>query len=514
MTDVPQSAPSRPNRRRRLISTIEPALRVPLASALAGILAAVGLAIVLPPVLALPFAVGVMGLASLSALMSLDAQRRRDLDAVARNVGELNVRLGATRIKLDGLRSRIDSEPLREADIAPTRSSLAELTAEVGLLGGVLRDVANAVSEHEEKLARAQPLADAAPQPGAAPGSAGSASASGGSVRGGVVLPAADAIALVAQPDQRVDASLKRRDEERLAAVVSAFANGGIEVHLQPVAALPQRRTVGYEALARLRLADGSLLLPSEFVMALERAGHGAGLDAQVLTQVLAICSHLNARAQDQFVSLNLSGGTWGEARALGSIARVLEAYRAQATRLVIEIPQRVWRTLDPARLGIVGGMAANGVRFAIDQVSDLRVDPVALADRGVRFLKVPALMLAGLGEQSSGLDIAAGDVSQLLRRAGIELIGERAETDRLVADLIDLDIRLAQGFAISQPRPIKPEVFLPQDQKQAAADGSPSSADPDALVDSLPVPARSAVQNVAAPAEVRVPFRAVLRRA
>lgn len=502
MTDMPQSLQGRPNTPRRRILQIETALHVPLLSALAGMVAAAGLAFVLPPVLALPCAVGVMGLASLSALISLDARRKRDLEMIARSVGELNVRLGATRIKLDGLRSRVDSEPLREADIAPTRASLAELTAEVGLLGGVLRDVANAVSEHEEKLGKAQIQNDPAPQPA---GAAGLSRPPQGTK---------DMRTLSAQPDQLVDAGLKLRDEARLAAVISAFANGGIEVHLQPIVALPQRRTVGYEALSRLRLADGSLLMPAEFIAALERAGHGAGLDAQVLTQVLAIAGHINAKAQDHFVSLNLSGGTWAEARALGSIAKVLETYRAQSARLVIEIPQRTWRLLDPARLGIIGGMAANGVRFAIDQVSDLRFDPVALADRGVRFLKVPAMVLAGLGEQSSGLDIATSDFAQLLRRAGIELIGERAETDRLVADLIDLDIQLAQGFAISQPRPIKPDVFQPQVQVPVSAGIDQPSANSAALVDSLPITARPGVRPSGEPQAERLPFRAVLRRA
>lgn len=502
MTDMPQPAPSRPSVQRGRFPQIEPALQVPLLSALSGIVAACGLAYVLPQALALPLAVGVMGLASLSALISLDARRRRDLDALARNVGELNVRLGSTRIKLDGLRARIDSEPLREADIAPTRASLAELTAEVGLLGGVLRDVANAVSEHEEKLAKAEASSKAAPMKPAA------------SAAPEPLLAAREPAVLVAQADAMVDASMKRRDEARLASILDAFGNGGIEMHLQPIAALPHRRTVGYEALARLRLADGSLLLPAEFIAALERAGHGAGLDAQVLTQVLAIGGHINAKAQDQFVSLNLSNGTWGEARSLGSVAKVLEAYRGQAARLVIEIPQRIWRSLDPARLGIVGGMAANGVRFAIDQVVDLRFDPVALSDRGVRFVKVPAAVLAGLSEQSSGLDIAAGDFALLLRRAGIELIGERAESDRMVADLIDLDIQLAQGFAISQPRPIKPDVFLPQVAKQEPASPGQAANGPEALVDNAPLAARPGPDPRDAAQAERLPFRAVLRRA
>ena len=485
------------------LPSVEPALRAPLISAVLGIGAASGLAAVLPGTLAMPLALAVLGLASLSALLALDTGRRQQADALARNVGELNVRLAATRIKLDGLQSRINSEPLREADIAPTRTALAELTAEVGLLGGVLRDVATAVSDHEVRLdaavkAPSTPVAMTAAKvpPAAARRAAGDVEAAS-SHSGG----------LVAEPSALVDAQLGRRDDARLEAIIGAFNTGGLEIHLQPVAALPQRRTVGYEALARLRLADGTLLMPSEFIAALERAGHGSGLDAQVLTQILAIAAHLNTKGNEQFVSLNLCASTWADARSLASVARVLEAFQSQAARLVIEIPQRTFRQLDPARLGIVGGMSTRGVRFALDHVSDLRLDPNALADRGIRYIKASASVLAGLEERSPGLDIDVADLALLLRRAGIEMIGERAESDRLIADLIDLDIGLAQGFAISQPRPVKPDVFLPVD--------APSSQPPvTARAENAPLVPPPARNDDVGVAPQRVPFRSVLRRA
>jgi cyclic-di-GMP phosphodiesterase, flagellum assembly factor TipF len=486
---------------------IEPALRAPLISAALGIGAASGLAVMLPGALAMPVALVVLGLASLAALLALDTSRRQQADALARNVGELNVRLAATRIKLDGLQSRINSEPLREADIAPTRTALAELTAEVGLLGGVLRDVATAVSDHEVRLdaAAKAPSTPAAREPSQVAKTA----AMTASIKAAGEVDAASSASsgLVAEPSALVDAQLGKRDDARLEAIIEAFGSGGLEMHLQPVAALPQRRTVGYEALARLRLADGTLLMPSEFIAALERAGQGSGLDAQVLTQILAIAAHLNTKGNEQFVSLNLCASTWADARALGSVARVLEAFQSQAARLIIEIPQRTFRQLDPARLGIVGGMSARGVRFALDHVSDLRLDPNALADRGIRYIKASASVLAGLEERSPGLDIDVADLALLLRRAGIEMIGEHAESDRLIADLIDLDIRLAQGFAISQPRPVKPDVFLPVD----APSSQTASAVPADNVPLVPPPARNDDVGVA---PQRVPFRSVLRRA
>ncbi|MCX7326060.1 MAG: EAL domain-containing protein [Hyphomicrobiales bacterium] len=491
MADAPDSTPFAPPQERRLMPRIEPALRAPLISTVVGMLAGAGLAVVLPTAFALPAAIIVLGLSVLSAMLALDAGRRREADALACNVGELNVRLGATRIKLEGLQSRINSEPLREADIAPTRLALSELTAEVGLLGGVLRDVATAVSEHEKRIADAEEARSSAGKPPS------------GAAAKPATQPASQPV-LMAEPAHVVDADMARREQARLQPILDAFEAGGIEVHLQPIAALPQRRTVGYEVLARLRLGDGSLLLPAEFIPAIERAGQAASLDAQVLTQSLAIAGHLNAKSTDEFLSINLSPSTWAEARSLGSIARILETYQSHSARLVIDIPQRIFRQLDPTRLGIIGAISAKGIRFAVDQVADLRLDPASLSERGVRFVKLSTRVLAGEAVGNAGLDVDMADVALLMRRAGIEIIGEQAESDRQVADLLDLNVRLAQGLAISAPRPVRPDVFQPAAQQASRPPAEPAQQEP-AAPPAVPRPE---------PEPERIPFRATLRRA
>ncbi len=79
------------------------------------------------------------------------------------------------------------------------------------------------------------------------------------------------------------------------------------------------------------------------------------------------------------------------------------------------------------------------------------------LADRGVRFLKVPATLLLDQ-KQPSSADIHAADLSNLLGRFGIDLVAERIEGERSVVDLLDYDVRFGQGFLFSPPRPLRPE--------------------------------------------------------
>ena len=104
-----------------------------------------------------------------------------------------------------------------------------------------------------------------------------------------------------------------------------------------------------------------------------------------------------------------------------------------------------------------LAALAQRGYRFSIDHVTDLRIEPRELADRGVRFIKVPAALLLDQ-RHTSASDIHPSDLSDLLGRFGIDLIAERIEGERAVVDLLDYDVRFGQGFLFAPPRPLRPE--------------------------------------------------------
>lgn len=483
---------------RKSLPALDTTLLRPLGLAACGLGAASIVPAALPGSLGVGIGIGISGLALVSTLLALDAARRAKIEQLATQMGEFNVRLAATRVKLDQLQSRVMELPMTQDDAAPARLALSELTAEVGIVGGLLRDAMTTLCEHENRLAalQAAPAATAnTPQPAMMPARVSSADTG----------PA---------PEQRE-------------AILAALVAGGLDVHLQPIVTLPQRRTAGYELLARLTLAQGDVLTAQEFITVADAAGHSGSIDAQVLTRALALASHLNGRAQNQFVTLNLSAATWTDARQLGSIARIVETYRAQASRLVIEIPQKIFRQLDPSRLGLLTQMSSHGARFALDHLADLRLDPVALAERGVRFVKVPGRLLTDWAERPHDTDIAPADFAAHMRRAGIDLIAEMAETDRMIADAIDLDVRFAQGFAISPARPIRPDAFTAApntvNPAEAQADTAPLTP-PAAANRRAPQPGhgtgqpagQSERQGDVQPERLpeRLPLRAVLRRA
>ncbi|MGX5735487.1 EAL domain-containing protein [Bosea thiooxidans] len=523
----------------------------PLAGPVVGLSAGATVAILLPG--ALGAALGLLaGGAGLMAAMYLAEQRglARHEQALA-GLGEVKVRLATNAIKLSALSQRVEQMPMRDTDAAPARAAIHELTAEVGLLGDLIHQVATTLADHEVALARLPEKAA-----GRIP-SAGMFDAlpydSDGAPEVFLDPEAARRARAERLNEERALAAREAAEEaeaERAALISSALTEGRLEVHLQPVVSLPQRRTRGYEALARLRLDENTLLLPHEFIDTVEARGFGPTLDALVLTRALAIARHLASKEGGIFVSCNFSSATWSSARALATLTRILDKYREHTSHLVIEMPQAVFRDLDPTSLGLLGSMSANGVRFALDQLCDLRFDPRSLSDRGVRFVKAPAALLQDHAEGHLTSDIAAGDLAAMLARVSITLVAENVEDNPTAADMIELGVAMGQGRVFSPPRPVKPEVFAepapasaPTPAAAAAATPTPAALQPVPVPapeqenepeSELPSPAASATGAVLArvfgltppphapavpPPEdnrppARLPFRAVLRRA
>ncbi|WP_100963155.1 EAL domain-containing protein [Bosea sp. FBZP-16] len=439
-----------------------------------------------------------LGLAGAAALARRNTAREREQLLAA--IGEVKVRLATNAIRVDSMAKRLDQMPMGEADAAPAKAMLHELTAEVGLLGDLLQQVATTLGEHDDQLSRIEGRLANPPSPQPA--------------RIAALVPERPDFRapepLVATRQDPAEAAQHRAAEERAALISEALAKGQVEVHLQPIVSLPQRRTRGYEALVRLRLDEKTLLLPSEFLTTVEDRGFGPTLDALVLTRALAIARHLGSKPGELFVSCNFSAATWGSSRALAALSRILEKYHDHIGNLVIEVPQRVFRALEPASLGLLGAMSANGVRFALDHVADLRFDPVSLHDRGVRFVKVSAALLLAEARGGKLADIAAGDIAIQLARGSIQLVAEEVEDDPMVADMLDLGIGFGQGIVFSPPRPVRPEVFAEPQPAETAPIPKPAAA--------MAAPASAEVVEhpaMASPPEVkRVPFRDILRRA
>jgi cyclic-di-GMP phosphodiesterase TipF (flagellum assembly factor) len=254
-----------------------------------------------------------------------------------------------------------------------------------------------------------------------------------------------------------VESAPSRNQAQILAAVKNAVEENRIDIYLQPMVTLPQRKVRFYEAVTRLRDDKDQVLAADDFISIAEAAGLIGRIDHMVMLRCVQVLRRLMVRNKDVGVFCNVAAATLGNPTTFTQCLDFLEANRALAPSFVLEFKQAMFRNLGPAETEHLAALAQRGYRFSIDHVTDLRIEPRELADRGVRFIKVPAALLLDQ-RQSSASDIHPSDLSGLLGRFGIDLIAERIEGERSVVDLLDYDVRFGQGFLFAPPRPLRPE--------------------------------------------------------
>lgn len=234
---------------------------------------------------------------------------------------------------------------------------------------------------------------------------------------------------------------------EVLELVRQAVADGAVDLYLQPVVSLPQRRRRYYECLSRIPDGKGGVLAADAYVAAAEAAGLLAPIDNLLLFRAVQLVRR--ARDQNAHVGffVNVSRHTLKDRGFLSDFANFLEENADLAPSLILEIAQTDW---DPADRDIHEDMemlAELGVRYSLDRVTDLDLDAGVLRRRGFKFLKVDAKRL---------MAPEAPDPLRLKRRfedAGIKLIAERIERERDLLELLEHDIDLGQGYLFGEPR-------------------------------------------------------------
>ncbi|MBX9777405.1 MAG: EAL domain-containing protein [Xanthobacteraceae bacterium] len=253
-------------------------------------------------------------------------------------------------------------------------------------------------------------------------------------------------------------ASSNAEDEIRLAAIRSAIDANRIDLYLQPIVTLPQRKVRYYEAMSRLRTETGEVMPAADFVPLAERAGLMPRIDNLVVFRCVQVVRRLLLKNRDIGLFCNLSESTLTDGMVFAQLLEFLDANRAIAPSVVLEFTQSALRAAGPIENESLSALADRGFRFSLDNLKDLRIEPRDLAARGFRYVKIPGNLLLNPNEAAS--DIHPADLSDLLGRFGIDLIAEKIESEAMVVDLLDYDVRFGQGFLFSPPRPVRAEAL------------------------------------------------------
>jgi len=252
-----------------------------------------------------------------------------------------------------------------------------------------------------------------------------------------------------------------------LETVREALTENRVDLYLQPVVNLPQRRTMFYESFSRLRDESGRVMMPGEFLSVAEPDGLVTAIDNLLLFRCVQIVRRLARQDRKVGIFCNISLASLGDEIFFPQFLELLTANQDLADALIFEIGQDAFNARGSVEARNMGKLADLGFRFSVDKVADLDLDLQDLARSDVKFLKIAAsTLLDELMEVDERLvlrtlpDLAAEDFAALARRYGVEVIAEKVEDERQVVSVLELNFAYGQGHLFGEPRAIKGDVL------------------------------------------------------
>ena len=240
-------------------------------------------------------------------------------------------------------------------------------------------------------------------------------------------------------------------DAGRILDVVrTALREDRVDLVLQPIVSLPQRKRRFYECFSRLRTSDGAMILPEQYVGLAERAGLVTAIDNMLLFRCVQLVRKVHRKKENVDFFCNISPHTLSDADFFADFVEFLESNEELAPHLVFEFAQADFARWSTVGAALLDRLANLGCRFSIDRVTDLNLDPPTLAARQVRFVKIE------IDRMLNGTQLDFG-LLRALRRHRIDLIVEKIEDEARLIRLLDYEIDFGQGYLFGAPRLARP---------------------------------------------------------
>jgi cyclic-di-GMP phosphodiesterase TipF (flagellum assembly factor) len=262
--------------------------------------------------------------------------------------------------------------------------------------------------------------------------------------------------------------ALERAEDFMIDMVRQSLEANKVDLYLQPIVSLPQRKVEAYEALTRLRGETDEVIMPKDYLPIAEQAGMMPLIDNVMLFRCVQVLRRLSERSSGRSVFCNISVHSLLDPEFFPEFISFMDRNSGLSKNLIFEFTQAMMNNCGALELESLNALSSLGFRFCLDHVHDLSTDFEALYGKGFRFVKIDAdVFLNRMAEV--GAPIHPADMRAYLDRYGIDLIIEKVEDENSLRQLLEHDVKTAQGFLFSEPRPVRPEIFDESDAASAA---------------------------------------------
>jgi len=230
--------------------------------------------------------------------------------------------------------------------------------------------------------------------------------------------------------------------------VQKALAEDRFLPFFQPILDLHTNTVHHYEALARMRDDDGSILSPAAFIDIAERTGLIGAIDTAISTKTM---ERQIKEGGDISFSMNISGKDMGDEHFLSSLKSAIKATGAVPERLVFEITETAAiHDLESAKT-FIESLKSMGCKFSLDDFGVGFTSFVYLRELPIDYIKIDGSFIRKLPESRND-QLFVKAITDVARGMGIKTIAEFVEDERIMEYLRTFGVDYAQGYFIGKP--------------------------------------------------------------
>lgn len=224
-----------------------------------------------------------------------------------------------------------------------------------------------------------------------------------------------------------------------------------VEIHLQPIVDLKTARPYAVEALARLPLGDGRLVMPCEF---LEHFGTSelSRLFTAVLRRSLHALNVLDADGHALRVSVNMPPEVLQQPECHGWVCEALEAYGIEPCRLQLELLETSEFRDALRRDAAMRELTALGVEMVMDDLGSGYSSLLRLRTLPFQSVKIDRDLVKEIDREPGRAIECIGALVHMARNLGLRVVAEGLESRELVEVATILGADAGQGYCLARP--------------------------------------------------------------
>lgn len=224
-----------------------------------------------------------------------------------------------------------------------------------------------------------------------------------------------------------------------------------LDVVIQPVVRLPQRRPVMLEILTRLKADDGTLIPAQSFLEFVRDNGGTEQLDRVALQACLDMLLHRKEKGHELPYMLNITPDTLRDVPYMKQLLLFLRTRKDLAPRLIFEMRQRDYEGLQASSRHLLQSLSRLGCRFSMDHVVNPQLSRAFLQTHHISFVKLSASRLAHMGSGDQGHS-TVHRIRNALTRDGVAMIAEHIADEETLLSVIELGMDYGQGYRFGKP--------------------------------------------------------------